>query len=361
MHITIAINGEGRGHFSRARALAEILKERHRITFRAPAHLAGELRNLFPDCTVREIPYLAFEQNGFTLDILKTIVKNIPLVLRAPRVQTRLARELREEGTQMVLSDFEPFTSRAAKLVGIPVLQLNHPGVVTRSAWFSPSWLLSAIVSNYMMGHADKTLICSFFDGDIGPIVRAELRNKERTDGDYFVVYQKPLYREFLAPVLSALGEDRFRIFPDSRANYADALAGCAGLIAPAGHQSISEALALGKPVFVIPVQGQFEQELNAFKLKESGCGDWCFFHELAHRLPSFIHSIKQYQTALQAHRDRPASENTGWLCRDDTARAADLVERFILESTLRPEWRRPRLTAPLVTALFPEEIPAAG
>jgi len=361
MHITIAINGEGRGHFSRARALAEILKERHRITFRAPSHLSEELRHLFPDCSVRDIPYLAFEQNGFSLDILKTIVKNIPLVLRAPRVQTRLARELREEGTQMVLSDFEPFTSRAAKLVGIPVLQLNHPGVVTRTAWLSPAWLLSAIVSNYMMGHADKTVICSFFDGDIGPIVRAELRNRIRTDGDYYVVYQKPLYRDYLAPVLSGLGEDRFTIFPNSNADYATALAGCAGLIAPAGHQSISEALALGKPVFAIPVQGQFEQELNAVKLKESGCGDWCFFHDLAHRLPSFIQNIQRYQTAVQAHRNRPTTEKTNWLCRDDTAKAADLVEFFIRDIALKPEWRRPRLTAPLVTALFPEEIQVAG
>ena len=93
--------------------------------------------------------------------------------------------------------------------------------------------------------------------------------------------YLKPLYRELLLPLLDRLGRDRFKVFPDPKADYAEALATARALVAPAGHQSISEALALGKPVFAIPVEGQFEQELNARKLRETGFGDWSDYRNL--------------------------------------------------------------------------------
>lgn len=354
MNITIAINGEGRGHFSRAIALAEQLNRSHRVTFRAPSHLADELRLLFPENAVRVIPYLAFVQKGFSVDYLKTALFNLSLIARAFRVQARIARELREERTDIVISDFEPFCSRAAKLAGIPVLQLNHPGIVQKTDDWSVPAIISRIVSAYMTARADRTIICSFFGGDVGPIIREELRAQPVSRGDYFVVYQKKMYREELDPVLDRAGRSLFRVFPDPRADYAASLAGCAGLIAPAGHQSISEALALGKPVFVIPVAGQFEQELNARMLRASGAGDYCSIGELPDRLPAFIRDIGRHETRL---RELKAGQTAGpagpWLVADDTGRAVGMVNQFIRESGRRPEWKRSRTLAPLVAALF--------
>lgn len=342
MTLGIAINGEGRGHFSRARALAEILEKHYRIVFWAPEHLSAELSGYFPNAKIYTIPYLKFVQKGFSIDYAKTISVNAGLLLFPDRACAKIAGELEKENVEAVISDFEPFTSRAAKLSGRPVLQLNHPGVVTRIASLSPVTIASQLVALYMMANSDRTIICSFFSGDVGPIVRSELRSKKITSGDYFVVYQKPLYRDYLAPVIEAAGCDRFRIFPDSKADYAESLAGCAALIAPAGHQSISEALALGKPVFAIPVEGQFEQELNAQKLRESGFGDFAPYREIGSALPRFIESLPKYGHAIAAARlAGRRGERRSWACFDETERAAAMVENFIRDARVRPEWRR--------------------
>jgi hypothetical protein len=359
MTLGIAINGEGHGHFSRARALAEILERRYRIVFWAPEHLAAELSSCFPDAKVCTIPYLKFVQRGFSIDYAKTVSANAGLLLFPGRTCAKIAEELEREQVSAVISDFEPFTSRAAKLSGLPVLQLNHPGVVTRISSLSPAAIASQLVALYMMANSDRTIICSFFSGDVGPIVRSELRTKKITNGDYFVVYRKPLYRDCLETVIEAAGRERFRIFPDPESDYAESLAGCAALIAPAGHQSISEALAIGKPVFAIPVEGQFEQELNALKLRESGFGDYAPYREIGIALPRFIESLPKYEGAIAAARlAGKRGDKSDWTCIDETERAAAMIENFIRDAQRRPEWRR---KAPAFRVLFEDKQSAPG
>jgi len=289
MHIHFAINGEGRGHLARATALAEILSKWHRISFSCPAHFSLELRTRFPESNVREIPWFRFVQNGFDIDYGRTIGVNARLFLEAKK---------------------------------------HHRSIA------------SALVARYMSACADRTVICSFFDGDVGPIVRRELREQKTVNGDYFVVYQKDLYRDVLTPVLRKIGLSNFKIFPDPEADYAAALAGCAGLVAPAGHQSISEALALGKPSLVIPVGGQYEQELNARKLVESGFGESCHVADLGVRLSGFMERAGVYAQRIA---DAQAVSEGSWKCRDETSRAAALVEAFAVESLQRIEWRTPK------------------
>ncbi len=354
MRIAFSINGEGRGHFSRAVALAEILSARHEITFWAPEHLTAELRGRFPDCGVYSIPYFAFVQNGFTVDYVKTALANAGLLLGAVGTSAEIARRMRDARVEAVVSDFEPFAARSAKLLGIPVLQLNHPGVVLRSHSLGFGAIVARLVSRYMMARSDRTIICSFFDGDVGPIVRKELREREAVAGEHVAVYLKPLYRDTLFPLLERLGKERFRTFPDPRADYAETLLSCRALVAPAGHQSISEALALGKPVLAIPVQGQYEQELNARKLRATGFGDWCRHRDLPRKLPDFLDNLEAYEKAIARSRASAAGEGEKRSsCRDETERAALMVERFCAESRRRPEWRR----RPLLAAMLLNEL----
>ncbi len=350
MNVAISINGEGRGHISRAKALAEGLQARHRIVFFAPRHFEAELRREFPSAEYVGIPYLGFAQRGFSLDYGKTVARNATVVLSAIATQASLARELARREIEAVISDFEPFVPRAAKATGIPVLQLNHPGIVLRAGVSNPAHLLSRAVALYMMGMSDKTVICSFFGGDVGPILRRELREAPVTRGDHVVVYVKERYREILKPALEAMGADRFRLFPDASANYARSLASAAALVAPAGHQSISEAIALGKPAFVIPVKGQYEQELNARMLRESGCGDWSYFDDVAERLPAFMEALPRHERALAGMRS--GSHGGFWRCSDETDEALGIVERFLTEANRRLDWRRVRASIPLQVAL---------
>ena len=62
-------------------------------------------------------------------------------------------------------------------------------------------------------------------------------------------------------------------------------LARCACVVSTAGHQLISEACFLGKPVLAIPEPGQYEQYINAFYLEKVGGGRRCDLRTLSPRL----------------------------------------------------------------------------
>ena len=64
--------------------------------------------------------------------LFASIFCTIPLLLRFPFEMTRLADRLRSLRIDAVISDFDPFLPWAARIAGIPILQINHPGVVQR-------------------------------------------------------------------------------------------------------------------------------------------------------------------------------------------------------------------------------------
>ena len=50
-------------------------------------------------------------------------------------------------------------------------------------------------------------------------------------------------------------------------------MAGSKGLVSTAGFESVCEAMYLGKPVFLVPVEGHFEQYCNARDAHKAGAG----------------------------------------------------------------------------------------
>jgi uncharacterized protein (TIGR00661 family) len=53
--------------------------------------------------------------------------------------------------------------------------------------------------------------------------------------------------------------------------NFAKSMASSAGLLCSAGFEGPSEALFLGKKLFVVPIKGQYEQYCNASSLRQLG------------------------------------------------------------------------------------------
>ena len=64
-----------------------------------------------------------------------------------------------------------------------------------------------------------------------------------------------------------------YRLVPDPQVNFEKALAACSFVLSTAGHQIIAESIALNKPILVIPQRGQWEQQLNAEMVEETGKG----------------------------------------------------------------------------------------
>jgi uncharacterized protein (TIGR00661 family) len=73
-------------------------------------------------------------------------------------------------------------------------------------------------------------------------------------------------------------------------------MAGCRGLVTTAGFESVCEAMYLGKPVLMVPVEGHYEQACNAIDAERAGAGVWRYTFDL-----------DALVTQLQGHRVDPA------------------------------------------------------
>jgi len=287
--------GEGFGHVSRMISFAQGLQARHELVLFAPKSVQHHIRRSLPQAKVITIPYFHLTKKDDRIVYLDTLRQNFAKFIRF-RVDVRaIRRQLRAQRVQAVVSDYEPYLPAAARALDLPVLQVNHPGVVLQYRSLSPDALVATAVARLMMGRYDRRLYVSFYNGDVGPILREEFSSSRAERGDYYVVYVKPTYRRRVAAELERHGVTNYLMFPNPSLNYAEALAGCKGVITGAGHQSLSEAVTLGKPVFAIPQRGQYEQRLNARMLVASGWGMKGRFSNLGKTLPAFIAAIDRF------------------------------------------------------------------
>jgi uncharacterized protein (TIGR00661 family) len=205
--------------------------------------------------------------------------------------------------------------------------------VVLRDRSFSIESMLARLISIILMGKYHRKLIVSFYDGDVGPIVRRELEAHPRGKEDFFVVYLKPSYRKIMLKKLRELAVNNVEVFPDPQKNIVDYLSRCKGVISSAGHQFMSEAMVLGKPVFVVPQIGQYEQMLNARMLELSGWGTYSTIEQLDERLPKFIASIDSYP-------QMPRAGAVRYTIKNDLDRAVSKIEQFLQSAQQSPPVR---------------------
>lgn len=85
----------------------------------------------------------------------------------------------------------------------------------------------------------------------------------------------------------------------------------------------MSEAVHLGKPVFSVPIEGQFEQVLNALYLEHLGYGMHAASGELKTdaarfraRIEEFLGRNAEYRDALRSYRREHAPGDNGAILR---------------------------------------------
>ena len=332
--IGFSLAGEGRGHAARVVALSQALAGRYEIVYFCPEPARDFIVKHIPDAKIEPVPALNFVKNGHGIDYFRTFFTTVNTIRTIKHDIRILSKRMRVLGLSALISDFEPYASWAAADCDVPVLNLNHPGVILKFLSLSPDAWIAQLVAILMMPPAQRTLICSFYRGDVGPIIRREIRDAEVSRGDYYLVYTKDTSRNRVQSVLDRFPNQTFRVFPDPDSDFTEALIGCRGVIAPAGHQLLSEALFLGKPVLAIPQKGQYEQRLNSKMLRLSGRGMGTRIRRLEKDLPVFFASIDEYPYAakgLETYRFD-----------DETDRTADLIASFIIEHAhARPGRRR--------------------
>jgi uncharacterized protein (TIGR00661 family) len=329
LHVAVSLSGEGSGHATRMAALCSALSRHYRLSIWCPHHTHDLLRRYLPHCTFFYLPVIRSIFRDNQIDYIRTFAANTWLFTRANRLVDSLGRKLRRMQVDVVMSDYEPLLPRAARIARLPALLFNHQGVVDRHPAPRFSWLVAWGTNRNMMPYFSRHITSSFYDGDVGPLLRPEITQRQPTSDPFIFVYAREGFRGNVLPALLHFKGVPFRIFPSEDFDFTASLAACRAVIAPAGHQLISEALYYRKPLLVFPQHMQYEQNLNARMLVRSGWGMWSHVRHILRSMDAFFNRFDRFPL----HEPDP---RVRFCFQDDTPRALELVRACLDSLTKR-------------------------
>ena len=354
MKIAYGVMGYGRGHAMRTSAVLPALMAEHEVTVFAGGDAYDVLAPRFPTVRIPTIGYVYNEHGGHS--VARTIARNLTpmseLLLRGSSLD-RLKRELRRRNIQIVISDSEAWTHRAAAQLGIPRISFDHIGVI---AWCKPHFppdlwvqgMRDAYAYRALMGDPQRILISSFYPALprrphmhlVGPLLRDEVLRADASEGDYLLAYFNKGEHQYLPQVDRTLRQldipvvvygtpyrgvvDNLDFRAPSLKGFVDDLAGCRAVICTAGNQLIGEAIHFGKPILALP-ENAFEQRLNAHIIERMGVG---MRGHLMRLTPSDVDHFLGLDDYFRSNMAEHA--------RDGRAEAIEVLHRYIRELSRR-------------------------
>ncbi|RYZ05212.1 MAG: teichoic acid biosynthesis protein [Myxococcales bacterium] len=304
MRILYGVVGEGMGHATRSSVILDHLTQHHDVhvvvSGRARDYLAQRFEN------VHKIWGLTIQYEGNSVRKLGTLLDNLKGAVTGLPKNVKAYFDLIDEfKPQVVVSDFESFSYLYAKNHLLPVISVDNMQVINRCqhdaallAGYERNFeLTKSIVKTKLPGCAHY-LVATFFYPPVRKdrttlvpsILRPEILAAKSEPGEHLLVYQTSTTNTDL---LSALEQSSLpcRVYgvrrgiqadevqrnltfrPFSEAGFIEDLRTARAVVAGGGYTLMSEAVYLHKPVLSLPVQGQFEQTLNALYLQQLGYG----------------------------------------------------------------------------------------
>ncbi len=311
------VQGEGRGHLTQALAL--------RAHLRAAGHaVAGVLvgrppHRAIPSFFLEKIdaPVTTFESPTFALDARNRGVRVGPTlwhnVSRAPAFRAafrRIDEAVRRWRPDVLVNFFDPLAGLYARRFrpAAPMVCIGHQYLFRHPEYVFPPG--HAVQRRLLRHYVDLTaagaarrLALSFHPAPdlpeknlvvMPPLLRPEVFRQplDRSEPFFLIYVLNSGYAEAVIRLHEWRKDVRLHCFWD-RADAPDVLAyddtltfhrlddekflsmmaRCRGLACTAGFESVCEALYLGKPVLVSPVEGHFEQQCNAREAEACGAG----------------------------------------------------------------------------------------
>lgn len=280
--ILYAFQGTGNGHASRAAELIPLLKKYVDLKVLC----SGTNRQLelsFPiDFQLKGISFSYNKTGG--LSYWQTLQKAKLLEFQ------KEVKQLDLRSYDLILNDFEPVSAYAAQKNDLPIIGLSH-----QAAFLSPltprgskkNPMAEWVFRHYAPVKRAIGFHFQAYDTFIkGPILRSGI-GVSKGNNSKIVVYLPAYSGKFLKNYLRQIPEREWLIFskehnveerhgpiqfsPINGEIFLDELRACEGLLCSAGFEAPAEALFLKKKLFVVPIQGQYEQDCNAAALAELG------------------------------------------------------------------------------------------
>ena len=353
--IVYGVSGEGSGHSSRAREIATHLREKgHTIWL---ASYDRGYQNLKDDFDVFETEGLCIASEDNKVSIVKTFTENIKRLPEGYKsLQELRGTVFKEFRPDCVITDFEPMTAYLANHYSLPLVTVDNQHRMRylkydRPPHFTVEARLTKTIIRAMVPRPDVSLVTAFYFGETTndrtflypPILRREVLEQQPAEGDHVLVYLTSGFESFLDE-LNRFRRESFLVYgydrsdssgalcfkPFSRDGFLRDLAAAKAVMATAGFTLISEALHLGKPYMAMPMQGQFEQQLNAFQLERLGYGKNVAdvgaeaIGDFLYRVPDYAERLRDYE----AGDNRAIKDKVDELLEDDCALARRFHDR---------------------------------
>jgi uncharacterized protein (TIGR00661 family) len=332
VRILYGVVGEGMGHATRSRVILDELVRDHEVHIvvsgRAREYLARHFVN------VHRIWGLTINYGGNRVRNLRTVLQNLTGAISGWPANVRAYFDvLSEFHPEVVVSDFESFSYLMGKALRIPVVSLDNIQVINRCkhdplllAGQEPAFQLTRSIVEAKLPRCFRYLITTFFFPPvrkerttlIPPVLRPEVLEARSEVGEHLLVYQTATTNRSLPEVLKRLGvptriygmrrdltedlvEGNLSYRPFSEPRFVEDLRTARAVVAGGGFTLMSEAVYLHKPLLAVPVQGQFEQVLNALYLQQLRYGKYA--PRLTERaLVDFLGSLRECDEALSSY-----------------------------------------------------------
>ncbi len=318
MRFLFTVQGEGRGHYTQALSLADVLRKHgHEVV----AVLIGKSDSRqTPAFFINKIeaPLFEFDSPSFTSfykqkrpNILISMVNNFlrPFVFK-DSLQF-IKHKIEELKPDKVINFYEMITGMAYgiyrfdKKMGIEMITLAHQYVLLNPHYKTTAeqdvkYYFLRMLSRITSTRASKILALSFRDMPgskkkkivtVPPLLRSEVFQIEPSDGDYIHGYMLNAgYFDEVSEWHKKHPEVRLRFFWDKKGadevthiddnftlhklndeGFLRSMAGCKAYATTSGFESLCEALYYRKPTLMVPVH--VEQEFNAYDASFSGLG----------------------------------------------------------------------------------------
>jgi uncharacterized protein (TIGR00661 family) len=317
MKFVFIIQGEGRGHLTQAISMKNILV--------SAGHTIGCVcvgkseRRIIPAFFHEKIgvPVHAFESPNFVADahnkgiqIGKTIAYNLkkfPVFLKSLHALKKIIDTEKPD----VIINFYDFLGGIYNLLykkkSSRFYVIGHQYFLEHSSFQFPENSRKdrniLLTGNKITAlRADKKLALSFRNVPdekdkkimvVPPLLRREVKELKTENGNFILAYvNMPGYGDEIRLWCETHPETEVHCFWDKKEHpdgwqplpnltfhhindltFMEMMRKCRGYVSTAGFESICEAMYLGKPVLMIPIEGQFEQTCNAIDAILSGAG----------------------------------------------------------------------------------------
>lgn len=282
MKILYAIQGTGNGHISRAREIVPLLQQYGDVDLLISGTQAD----------VKLTQDVRYQLHGFSFIFGKKGGVNHYETWKSMNLP-RFIKDMRTvplKSYNLILNDFEPVTAWACKKNKLESVGLSHQASFQSSRvpkpksidWAQLVMKYYAPASHYVGFHFDN-----YDDFIHTPVIRREIRDMKLSILGHYTVYLPAIDDKNLVPILHKVANVQWEVFSKHcEADYEsgnvkvrrinnqlfnESLASCAGLFTGGGFEGPAEALFMGKKLLVAPMKFQYEQQCNAFALKQFG------------------------------------------------------------------------------------------